>query len=161
MCSTGWFKQNCFRSHCSPIVGGGGGHLQTPCWAITDFDSPDIHPCGQTPPDSLLNPLRQSRTSPEDHSFRKGGCQKLQKIVVMLQIYPNLLGSLFGYKYSLFSCVQTKIHRTHFYLGSVSLRRFQMATWHSSSFGLYCLLSLLAYETFDWRIWVRSDICPH
>ena len=21
MCSTGWFKQNCFRSHCSPIVG--------------------------------------------------------------------------------------------------------------------------------------------
>ena len=20
MCSTGWFKQNCFRSHCSPIV---------------------------------------------------------------------------------------------------------------------------------------------
>ena len=24
ICSTGWFKQNCFRSHCSPIVGGGG-----------------------------------------------------------------------------------------------------------------------------------------
>ena len=22
MCSTGWFKLNCFRSHCSPIVGG-------------------------------------------------------------------------------------------------------------------------------------------
>ena len=22
ICSTGWFKQNCFRSHCSPIVGG-------------------------------------------------------------------------------------------------------------------------------------------
>ena len=25
MCSTGWFKLNCFRSHCSPIVGGGSG----------------------------------------------------------------------------------------------------------------------------------------
>ena len=23
ICSTGWFKQNCFRSHCSPIVGWG------------------------------------------------------------------------------------------------------------------------------------------
>ena len=23
ICSTGWFKQNCFRSPCSPIVGGG------------------------------------------------------------------------------------------------------------------------------------------
>ena len=36
MCSTGWFKQNCFRSHCSPIVGGstpnGKYHLKFLFW---------------------------------------------------------------------------------------------------------------------------------
>ena len=41
MCSTGWFKQNCFRSHCSPIVGGstpnGKNHLKFPFWL---FDNP-------------------------------------------------------------------------------------------------------------------------
>ena len=31
MCSTGWFKQNCFRSHCSPIV---HSHLH---WGLVPF----------------------------------------------------------------------------------------------------------------------------
>ena len=52
MCSTGWFKQNCFRSQCWPNVGRGGKVIWTKSKRTADFFRETV------PHDKIINDQR-------------------------------------------------------------------------------------------------------